>query len=107
VDLAVILIIVPYIYSAIYLINLLAIRHETGMKLHAYRLCAIGALVYCLWAVIGGDEHTVVNAFVALLLSVPLYLFVTRRTQPAMLRQPVVAPPAPMQGKLAPAASKS
>src|SRR6185436_7623063 len=107
VDLAVILIIVPYIYSAIYLINLLAIRHETGMKLHAYRLCAIGALVYCLWAVIGGDEHTVVNAFVALLLSVPLYLFVTRRTQPAMLRQPVVAPPAPMEGKLAPAASKS
>ena len=107
VDLAVILIIVPYIYSAIYLINLLAIRHETGMKLHAYRLCAIGALVYCLWAVIGGDEHTVVNAFVALLLSVPLYLFVTRRTQPAMLRQPVVAPPAPMEGKLAPTASKS
>ena len=39
----------------------------------------------------------VTNAFVALLVSVPLYLFVTRRTQPAILRQPVVAPPAPMQ----------
>ena len=46
---------------------------------------------------IGGDQHTVVNAFVALLISVPLYLFVTRRTQPAMLRQPVVSPPAPME----------
>ena len=64
------------------------------------------ALVYCLWAVVGGDEHTVVNAFVALLISVPLYLFVTRRTQPAILRQPVVAPPAPMEDRLAPAATR-
>jgi hypothetical protein len=52
---------------------------------------------YCLWAVVGGDQHTVVNAFIALLLSVPLYLFVTRRTQPDILRKPVVAPPAPME----------
>src|SRR5262245_19958450 len=35
VDLAVILIIVPYIYSAIYLINLLAIKHDTGARLQA------------------------------------------------------------------------
>ena len=97
VDLAVILIIVPYIYSAIALINLLAIHHGIGASHHAYRLCALGAVFYCLWAVVGGDQHTVVNAFVALLLSVPLYLFVTRRTQPAILRQPVVAPPAPME----------
>ena len=98
VDLAVILIIVPYIYSAIALINLLAIHRgaSTATALHVYRLMALLAVVYCLWAVIGGDQHTVVNAFVALLISVPLYLFVTRRTQPAILRQPVVAPPAPM-----------
>ena len=98
VDLAVILIIVPYIYSAIAMINLLAIHRgaSTPTALHVYRLMAILAVFYCLWAVIGGDQHTVVNAFIALLLSVPLYLFVTRRTQPAILRQPVVAPPAPM-----------
>ena len=98
VDLAVILIIVPYVYSAIALINLLAIHRgaSTLSALHVYRVMALLALVYCLWAVLGGDQHTVVNAFVALLLSVPLYLFVTRRTQPAILRQPVVAPPAPM-----------
>ncbi|HET7810737.1 MAG TPA: amino acid permease [Steroidobacteraceae bacterium] len=98
VDLAVILIIVPYIYSAIALINLLAIHRgaSTLTALHVYRVMALLAVVYCLWAVLGGDQRTVVNAFVALLLSVPLYLFVTRRTQPAILRQPVVAPPAPM-----------
>jgi hypothetical protein len=87
---------VPYIYSAVALINLMAI-HQERKSLHLYRACALLAVTYCLWAVVGGDEHTVVNAFIALLVSVPLYLFVTRRTQPAILRQPVVAPPAPME----------
>ena len=96
VDLAVILIIVPYIYSVIALINLLAIHHVAPKIFRIYLGIGLTALVYCLWAVVGGDEHTVVNAFVALMISVPLYLFVTRRTQPAMLRQPVVAPPAPL-----------
>ncbi len=98
VDLAVILIIVPYIYSAIALINLMAIHHERKSLL-LYRVAALVAVTYCLWAVLGGDQHTVVNAFIALLISVPLYLFVTRRTQPAILRQPVVAPPAPLEDK--------
>jgi arginine:agmatine antiporter len=97
VDLAVILIIVPYIYSAIALINLLAIKHDRSKSLHLYRGAALLAVTYCLWAMVGGEAHTVMNAFVALLLSVPLYLFVTRRTQPAILREPVVAPPAPME----------
>ncbi|HET9472399.1 MAG TPA: amino acid permease [Steroidobacteraceae bacterium] len=98
VDLAVILIIVPYIYSAIALINLLAIQHAPMKVVNAFRIIAVAAVFYCLWAVVGGDQRTVVNAFVAMLISVPLYLFVTRRTQPAILRQPVVAPPAPMEG---------
>ncbi len=99
VDLAVILIIVPYIYSIVALINLLAIQHAPAKTMHAFIGIGLVALTYCLWAVIGGDEHTIVNAFVALLLAVPLYLFVTRRTQPAILRQPVVSPPAPMEKK--------
>ncbi len=97
VDLAVILIIVPYIYSAIALLNLLAIQHVSRKVTNIFRALALFAVFYCLWAVVGGDERTVVNAFIAMLLSVPLYLFVTRRTQPAILRQPVVAPPAPME----------
>lgn len=97
VDLAVILIIVPYIYSAIALINLLSVHQQPLKVRHAYRWIAISAVFYCLWAVVGGDQHTIVNAFIALLLSVPLYLFVTRRTQPAILRQAPVAPPAPLE----------
>jgi arginine:agmatine antiporter len=97
VDLAVILIIVPYIYSVIALINLLAIQKVSAATTLSFRLLGLAAVFYCLWAVVGGDQHTVVNAFIALLLSVPLYLFVTRRTQPDILRKPVVAPPAPME----------
>jgi arginine:agmatine antiporter len=99
VDLAVILIIVPYIYSVVALINLLAINQVARRTMLAFQIIALAALFYCLWAMIGGEARTVVNAFVALLISVPLYLFVTRRTQPAILRQPVVAPPAPMEPK--------
>lgn len=102
VDLAVILIIVPYIYSAIALINLLAIHKDHSRSLHLYRLAAKLAVVYCLWAMVGGSPHTVMNAFVALLLSVPLYLFVTRRTQPAILRQAPIAPPAPLEDERGP-----
>ena len=107
VDLAVILIIVPYVYSVVALINLLAINHAPRKTMLSFQVIALAAMLYCLWAMIGGEAHTVVNAFVALLISVPLYLFVTRRTQPAILRQPVVAPPAPMEGKPAAASIKS
>jgi arginine:agmatine antiporter len=107
VDLAVILIIVPYIYSVVALLNLLAIHHTPKKALITYQVISLLALVYCLWAMIGGDEHTIVNAFVALLVSVPLYLFVTRRTQPAILRKPVVAPPAPMEDEPAKGGKKS
>jgi arginine:agmatine antiporter len=99
VDLAVVLIIVPYIYSAIALINLLAIHQDRSRTLHLYRAAALLAVFYCLWAMVGGEPRTVMQAFVALLISVPLYLFVTRRTQPDILRKPVVAPPAPLEGK--------
>jgi arginine:agmatine antiporter len=35
----------------------------------------VAAVAYCLWTVLGGDPKTVVDALVALLLSVPLYPF--------------------------------
>ena len=35
-----------------------------------YKYIAVAAVIYCLWTVIGGDPNTVVNAMVALLISV-------------------------------------
>ena len=44
-------------------------------------------MIYCLWTVIGGDPDTVVNAMVALLISVPLYPFFLRSMEAAAERK--------------------
>ena len=51
-----------------------------------YKWIAITAVVYCLWVVLGGDPPTVVNAMVALLISVPLYPFFIRSMEAAAKR---------------------
>lgn len=40
-------------------------------------------MAYCLGTILGGNPSTVVNAFVALLLSVPLYPFFIRSMEAA------------------------
>ncbi|HEY7379146.1 MAG TPA: amino acid permease [Steroidobacteraceae bacterium] len=75
VDLAVILIIVPYIYAAVAMVKVVHDHNVARATFQLYKWIAIAAVVYCLWAVIGGDPDTVVHAMVALLISVPLYPF--------------------------------
>ena len=48
-----------------------------------YKWIAIAAVVYCLWTVMGEIPPTVVNAMVALLVSVPLYPFFIRSMEAA------------------------
>jgi arginine:agmatine antiporter len=91
VDLAVILIIVPYVYSAVAVVKVV---YDTGLPRKTFRLykwIALVAVIYCLWAVIGGDPETVVHALVALLISVPLYPFFIRSMEAANKRSAVVA----------------
>ena len=87
VDLAVILIIVPYIYSAVAVVKVV---HDHGVP-HGhfgnYKLIALAAVTYCLWVVLGGDPKTVVHAMVALLISVPLYPFFIRSMLEAKQRK--------------------
>jgi arginine:agmatine antiporter len=78
VDLAVILIIVPYVYSAVAVVKVIYDRQLPRRTFQLYKWIALTAVVYCLWAVIGGDPDTVVHAMVALLISVPLYPFFIR-----------------------------
>ena len=78
VDLAVILIIVPYIYSAVAVVKVIYDKKLPRATFQLYKWIALAAVVYCLWAVIGGDPETVVHAMVALLISVPLYPFFIR-----------------------------
>ena len=87
VNLAVILIIVPYIYSAVAVVKVI---HDQGLStkvFYTYKWIAIAAVIYCLWVILGGDPGTVVNAMVALLVSVPLYPFFIRSMEAAAKRK--------------------
>jgi arginine:agmatine antiporter len=75
VDLAVILIIVPYVYAAVAVVKVIYDRRLPDTTRRNYKWIALVAVIYCLWAVVGGNPKTVVHAMVALLISVPLYPF--------------------------------
>jgi arginine:agmatine antiporter len=98
VDLAVILIIVPYVYSAVAVVKVVHDHNLPRQTFVLYKWIALIAVAYCLWAVIGGDPDTVVRAMVALLISVPLYPFFIRSMEAAAQRNhaaaqtPAVAP---------------
>ena len=103
VDLAVILIIVPYVYSAVAVVKVVHDHDLPRTTFLTYKWIALAAVAYCLWAVIGGDPDTVVHAMVALLISVPLYPFFIRSMEAAAKRKqaqprrlaPLTPPPIP------------
>jgi arginine:agmatine antiporter len=78
IDLAVILAVIPYIYASVAVVKVVYDHRLPARTFQTYKWIAIGAVVYCLWTVVGGDPPTVVNAMVALLVSVPLYPFFLR-----------------------------
>jgi arginine:agmatine antiporter len=86
VNLAVVLIIVPYIYSAVAVVKVVHDHKLPRKTFLTYKWIALTAVVYCLWVIIGGDPATVVNALVALLISVPLYPFFIRSMEAAARR---------------------
>jgi arginine:agmatine antiporter len=87
IDLAVILIVVPYIYSAVAVVKVIHDRKLPARTFQTYKWIAVGAVAYCLWAVKGGNPQTVVGAMIALLLSVPLYPFFIRSMEEAAKRK--------------------
>ena len=78
IDLAVILAVMPYIYASVAVVKVIYDHGLPRRTFQIYKWIAIAAVVYCLWTVLGGDPPTVVNALVALLVSVPLYPFFLR-----------------------------
>jgi arginine:agmatine antiporter len=87
IDLAVILAVIPYIYASVAVVKV-AFDHQVPRRTFTlYKWIAVGAVIYCLWTVVGGDPNTVVNAMVALLISVPLYPFFLRSMEAAADRK--------------------
>ena len=87
VNLAVILIIVPYIYSAVAVVKVVHDHQLPAKTFQTYKWIGIAAVIYCLWVILGGDPQTVVHAMVALLISVPLYPFFIRSMEAAAKRK--------------------
>ena len=94
IDLAVILAVVPYVYSAVAMVKVV-FDHEGRKAVPKYLWIMFVAVAYCLGAVVGGAPKTVVAAFVALLASVPLYPFFFRSMQRAAERKRAAATEAP------------
>jgi len=87
VDLAVILIVVPYVYASVAVVKVAHDRQVPARTFQIYKWVAIAGVVYGLWTVIGGDPKTVVYAMVALLVSVPLHPFFLRSMEAAAKRK--------------------
>jgi arginine:agmatine antiporter len=83
VNLAVLLVIVPYIYSAVSVVKVIYDANLPRKTFLTYKWIALVAVTYCLWVILGGEPRTVVHAMVALLISVPLYPFFIRSMQRA------------------------
>jgi arginine:agmatine antiporter len=87
IDLAVILAVIPYIYASVAVVKVAFDHKVPRSTFRLYKWIAVSAVIYLLWTVIGGDPDTVVNAMVALLISVPLYPFFLRSMEAAAERK--------------------
>jgi arginine:agmatine antiporter len=87
IDLAVILIVLPYVYASMAIVKVTADRGLPVRTRRTFTGIALAAVGYCLWAVKGGDPQTVVRAMVALLVSVPLYPLFMRSMEAAAARK--------------------
>jgi arginine:agmatine antiporter len=83
IDIAVILAVIPYVYASVATAKVVYDHKLPMSTVRKYMWIAIGAVAYCVWAVLGGAKETVVAAFVALLVSVPLYPFFLRSMEAA------------------------
>ena len=75
INFTIILIVVPYIYAAVAGVKVVHDSVGKGRTFTMFKFVALAAVAYCLWTVFGGDPSTVLQSFVVLLLSVPLYPF--------------------------------
>lgn len=80
IDMAIILTVLPYMYTAVAFLRIRISDHETRAHHLGVIAVALIACGYCLWAVAGSDADLTRNAMILLFLSVPLYaLFVGKK----------------------------
>jgi arginine:agmatine antiporter len=87
INLTVILVVIPYVYASVAVVKVVYDRVGRGRTFTLFKFVALAAVGYCVWTVLGGDQKTVVDSMVALLLSVPLYPFFIRSIEEAAKRK--------------------
>ena len=87
IDLAVILVVIPYVYASVAVVKVIYDHGLPRRTFVAFKWIGLAAVAYCLGTVVGGDPRTVVNAMIALLISVPLYPFFIRSMEEAAQRK--------------------
>jgi arginine:agmatine antiporter len=87
INLTVILIVIPYVYASVAVVKVVYDHIGQGRTFTFFKVVALVAVGYCLWAVVGGDPKTIMGAMVALLLTVPLYPFFIRSVEAAAKRK--------------------
>ena len=87
IDLAVILVTIPYIYASVAVLKVIYDHGLPRKTFILFKWIAIAAVAYCLATIMGGEPGTVVNAMVALLISVPLYPYFIHSMEAARKRK--------------------
>ncbi|MFC3551005.1 amino acid permease [Lysobacter cavernae] len=87
-NIAVLLTIPPYLFSAVTLWRVSLDRGECGGLRWGSFLAGGAATVYCLWALIGAEPSLLAHAVVLLLLSAPLYPFFMQRVRTVVQPRP-------------------
>ena len=87
IDLAVILVTIPYIYASVAVLKVIYDHGLPRKTFILFKWIAIAAVAYCLATIMGGEPSTVVNAMVALLISVPLYPYFIHSMEAARKRK--------------------
>lgn len=87
IDLAVVLSVLPYLYSSIALWKVCYDHGYRGRQEITYVLIGLVAAIYCLWVIGGSAPNTARNAMIAILVSVPLYPFFIRSMHTAEKRK--------------------
>lgn len=83
INMAVILVVLPYLYSAVALVEYETKRQAQGWRNASTVLIVAVASVYCLWVIVGSEARLTRDAMILLFISIPIYPLFERRMKKA------------------------
>jgi arginine:agmatine antiporter len=91
VNLTVVLVVLPYIYSSVAVWQVLYQQKVPAKTLRVFIVIGMAAGIYCLWAVLGADAETTRGAMILILATVLIFPFFIRSMRAAAERKAALA----------------